>query len=167
MTRPIPLRRNDTDVKEERVSYIGFYKSIPFTIGYSNQISFMVTQRNNPKSNDSKFSEPLCEHDFGSIINKNSGDYTIVMENAPIHHSNQEFYDAYVQRVKYKPPYSPFMNPREEVRNGDISANYNLTKTMIAACSEITTANVPYLFPLFGKLLPEIFENGIYRKGVT
>ncbi|KII68921.1 hypothetical protein RF11_03830 [Thelohanellus kitauei] len=38
MTLPIPVRRNDEDVKEERVSYIGWYNSIPFTIRYKNLI---------------------------------------------------------------------------------------------------------------------------------
>ncbi|KII61706.1 hypothetical protein RF11_09366 [Thelohanellus kitauei] len=80
-----------------------------------------------------------------------NGDYTVVMDNAPIHHGNKTFYDTYHYRVRYLPPYSPFLNPCEEVfsqmknsvrRNGPLNGNNDLTQRMVSSCTEITTDNL-------------------------
>ncbi|KII66611.1 hypothetical protein RF11_13772 [Thelohanellus kitauei] len=196
MTRPIPVARNDPDVKDERVSYIGWYNSVPITIRYSNLIFVDESPfhlhimrshspsriRTSPNSIIRSSRSPIltmiiatssinivhCEAIYTTVTGLvyqeflrkvhevlGDGDYTIVMGNVPIHHSNQDFYDSLEYRVKYLPPYSPFINPCEEVfsqlensvrRNGPISGNVDLTQRMIAACSEITTANLKNYF---------------------
>ncbi|KII64501.1 hypothetical protein RF11_09130 [Thelohanellus kitauei] len=99
----------------------------------------------------------LVYHEFLKKIYEVLGerDYTIVMDIAPIHPSNPEFYHTYEYQVIFLPSYCPFTNPCEDMffqlknsvrRNGNIRGNVDLTERMITACTEITTDNLQNYF---------------------
>ncbi|KII74333.1 hypothetical protein RF11_04658 [Thelohanellus kitauei] len=152
MTRPIPIRRNDPGVKDERVSYIGLYNSVPFIQDESPFHLHMTKSRSWLRRGTT--TNPIIGTSRGpnvTMIIATSSINIVYCEaiyttnrhgQLTIHHVNQEFYDSYEYRVKYLPQYSPFMNQRDEVfsqlknsvrRNGPINGNVELTQRMIAA----------------------------------
>lgn len=196
MTRPIPSRRNDEDVKAERKLYVRWYNAVPFKMRYSNLIfidespfhlhmmrSHSWAKRGvtpNPILAPSKghnvtmilalnASNILYSEAVYTTVNANiyqeflakvagvlgEGDFTIVMDNAPIHHGNKDFYDNYAFEIKYLPAYSPFLNPCEEVfsqlkhyvrKQGTILGTRDLTERMLSACGEIKDTHLENYF---------------------
>ncbi|KII62963.1 hypothetical protein RF11_12168 [Thelohanellus kitauei] len=63
-----------------------------------------------------------CENYLGKSL------ITILMDNVPIHHASQEFYDSYPYQIKYIPAYSPFPNLCEEVFQRPLRGNIDLTQ---------------------------------------
>lgn len=76
-----------------------------------------------------------------------NNDFTITMDNCSIHHSNNEFYDNFEPEIHYLPPYSPFLNPCEEVfsliksrirKHGPLNGRDDLVNRMKNAALSIT-----------------------------